>query len=71
VAPRVSIARQVIQIDGLAFGSSLITKARGVRVIMPQYFCPFNMKEKHILLASGEETTTPQAVARHQIIMSQ
>jgi len=30
VAPRVSATRQVIQIDGLAYGSSPITRARGV-----------------------------------------
>jgi hypothetical protein len=29
VAPKVSTTRQVIQINGLAYGSSLITKARG------------------------------------------
>jgi hypothetical protein len=29
VAPRVFATRQVIQTNGLAFGSSLITKARG------------------------------------------
>jgi hypothetical protein len=27
---------------------------------MPQFFCPFNTKEEHTLLARGEETTTPQ-----------
>jgi hypothetical protein len=35
--------------------------ARGARTFMPQSFCPFNIKEKHILLARGEETITPQA----------
>ncbi len=35
VAPRVSATRQVIQTYGLASGSSLITRARGVRAIMP------------------------------------
>jgi hypothetical protein len=29
---------------------------------MPQSFHPFNLEEKRILLARGEETTTPQAV---------
>jgi len=62
VAPRVSATRQVIQNDGLASGSNPITKARGARAIMPQSFRPFNMEEKHTLLAKGEETTTPQAV---------
>jgi hypothetical protein len=45
VAPRVSATRQVIQIDGLAYGSSPITRARGARVIMPQSFHPLNMEE--------------------------
>jgi hypothetical protein len=62
VAPRVFAIRQVIQTDGLAYGSSPITRARGARVVMPQYFCPFNMEEEHTLLARGEEITTPQAV---------
>jgi len=35
VAPIVFTTRQVIQIDGLASGSSLINKARGSRTIMP------------------------------------
>jgi hypothetical protein len=35
VALRVSTTRQVIQIDGLASGSSPITRAKGVQVIMP------------------------------------
>jgi len=35
VAPRVSATRQVIQINGLAFGSSPITKAKGARAVMP------------------------------------
>jgi hypothetical protein len=35
VAPRVSATMQVIQIDGLVFYSSPITKARGVQTIMP------------------------------------
>jgi hypothetical protein len=35
VAPRVFATRQVIQIDGFAFGSSLITRARGARTVMP------------------------------------
>ena len=30
VAPRVSATRQVIQTDGLTFGSSLITRAKGI-----------------------------------------
>ncbi len=59
VAPRVSANRQVIQADGLAFGSSPITRARGAQVIMPQSFRPLNMEEECTLLARGEETTTP------------
>ncbi len=43
VAPRVSATTQVIQIDGLAFCSSPITKARGLRAVMSQYFCPQNL----------------------------
>jgi hypothetical protein len=35
VAPRVSATRQVIQTDGLASGSSPITRARGARAVMP------------------------------------
>jgi hypothetical protein len=62
VALKVFATKQVIQIDGLVFGSSPITRARGVRAIMPQSFHPLNMEEKRTLLARGEETTTPQAV---------
>jgi hypothetical protein len=61
VAPRVFATRQVIQTDGLAFGSSPITRARRVRAIMPQSFRPLNTEEERTLLARGEETTTPQA----------
>jgi hypothetical protein len=61
VAPIVSTIKQVIQIDGLAFGSNLINKARGSRAIMPQSFHPLNTEEECTLLARGEETTTPQA----------
>jgi hypothetical protein len=35
VAPIVSTTRQVIQTNGLTFGSSPITKARGAQAIMP------------------------------------
>jgi hypothetical protein len=62
VTRRVLATRQVIQTDGLAFGSSPITKAKGTRTVMPQSFRPFNTKEKRTLLARGEETTTPQVV---------
>jgi hypothetical protein len=62
VAPRVSATRQVIQTDGLTFGSSPITRARGARAVMPQSFHPLNMEEERTLLARGEETTRPQAV---------
>ncbi len=62
VAPEVSTTRQVIQTDGLASGSSLITRARGVRIVMPQSFCLYNMEEERTMLAKGEETTSPQAV---------
>ncbi len=62
VAFRVFTFRPVIQIDGLASGSSPITRARGVRTVMPQSFRPFNMEEERTLLARGEETTTTQVV---------
>jgi hypothetical protein len=61
VAPRVYATRQIIQINGLAFSSSPITKVRGAQVVMPQFFHPLNMEEEHTLLARGEEITTPQA----------
>jgi hypothetical protein len=61
VTPKVSTIRKVIQINGIASGSSLITRARGARTIMPQSFRPLNMEEKCTLLVRGEETTTPQA----------
>jgi len=63
VTPRVYAIRQVIQTDGLTFGSNPITRVRKTRVVMPQFFHPFNTNEKHTLLARGEETITPQ-VAR-------
>jgi hypothetical protein len=59
VAPRVFTTRQVIQTDGLAFGPSPITKARGAPTIMPQSFHPLNMQEERTLLARGAATTTP------------
>ncbi len=59
VAPRVFATRQVIQNDGFASGSRPITKARRARIIMPQSFHPFNIEEERMLLAWGEETTTP------------
>jgi hypothetical protein len=62
VAPRFFATKQVIQTNGLAFGSSPITRVRGVRGIMPQSFRPLNTKEERTLLARGEETTTPQAL---------
>jgi hypothetical protein len=61
VAPRVFATRQVIQNDGLASGSSPITRARGARAVMPQFFRPFNTEGERTLLARGEETTTSQA----------
>jgi hypothetical protein len=61
VAPKLSTIRHVILTNGLASGSSPITKARGVQVIMPQSFRPFNMEEERTLLARGKEITTPQA----------
>jgi len=63
MAPKVSATGQVIQINGLTFGSSPITKARGAQAVMPRSFRPLNTEEEPTLLASGEETTTPQ-VAR-------
>jgi hypothetical protein len=61
VAPRVFATKHVIQTNGLASDSSLITKARGARAVMPQYFHPLNTEEECTLLMRGEETTTPQA----------
>ncbi len=63
MAPIVLATRQVIQIDGLACGSSPITMARGARVVMPQFIRPLNTEEEHTSVIRGEETTTPQ-VAR-------
>jgi hypothetical protein len=60
--------RYVIQIDGLAFGSSPITRARGAQAVMAQSFRPLNI-EGRTLLARGEETTTPKA-ARASNFMS-
>jgi len=60
VAPKIFATMKVIQTNGLAYGLSLITKARGARAIMPQSFHPLNTKEECNLLAKGEETTTPQ-----------
>jgi len=59
VAPRVSATRQVIQTDGLAFGSSP-TRAKKAQAVMPQFFRPFNTEEERTLLVRGEETITPQ-----------
>jgi hypothetical protein len=70
VAPRVFATRQVIQIDGLAFGSSPITRATRARVVMPHYFHPFNTEEKCTLLARKEETTTPQATKASNFCVS-
>jgi hypothetical protein len=60
VAPRVSATRQVIQTNGLASGSSPITRAKGARAVMPQSFHPLNMEKERTLLARGEKTTTLQ-----------
>jgi hypothetical protein len=35
VAPKVSATRQVVQIDGFTSGSSPITRAKGIRAVMP------------------------------------
>ncbi len=59
VAPIISDTKQVIHIDGLPFGSSPITRARGAKVVMPQSFRPLNTKKECTLLVRGEETTTP------------
>ncbi len=63
MAPRVFATRQVIQTDGLTYGSSPITRARGARAVIPQSFRPLNTEEKCTLLARGEETTTQAARA--------
>jgi hypothetical protein len=62
VAPKIFATMQVIQTDGLASGSSTITKARGARGVIPQSFHLLNTKEERTLLAKGEETTTTQVV---------
>ncbi len=61
MAPKVFATKHVIQINGLASGSSPITRARGAQIIMPQSFCPLNMKKECTLMAWGEETIKPQA----------
>ncbi len=63
MAPRFFATRQVINTNGLAFGSSPITRARGAQTVMPQSFRPFNTKKECTLLARGGGTTIPQ-VAR-------
>ncbi len=60
MAPKASTTRQVIQIDGLAFGSSPIIEARGARTVMTQYFRPLNTEKEHTLIVRGEEITIPQ-----------
>jgi hypothetical protein len=52
MAPKIFATRQVIQINGLASGSSPITRARGAQTIMPQSFRPINTEEERTLLAS-------------------
>ncbi len=59
VAPRVFATKQVIQTDGLASSSNLITRAKGIQIVMPQSFRPLNTEEECTLLARGEEITTP------------
>jgi hypothetical protein len=61
-APKVFATRQVIQTNGLAFGSGPIIRARRARTVMPYFFRPFNTEEECTLFAKGEETTTPQDV---------
>jgi hypothetical protein len=70
VAPIIYAIRHVIQTNGLAFGSSPITKARGVRAVMPQFFRPFNMEEEHTLLMRGRRLLHHKLLG-HQILMSQ
>ncbi len=61
LAPK-SATRQVIQTDGFTIGSSPITRVKRARIVMAQYFCLLNTKEKCTLLTRGEEITTPQDV---------
>ncbi len=70
MAPRVFATRQVIQTDGLAYGSSPITKARAARVIMPQSFRPLNTEEERTLLARGRRLLYHKLL-EHEIPMSQ
>jgi hypothetical protein len=60
VAPKVFATRQVIQTNGLSYGSSPITRAKGACAVLPQSFRPLNIEEECILLARGDETITPQ-----------
>jgi len=62
MAPKESIIRQVIQTNGLAYGSCPITKAKGVQTVVPQSFRPFNTEEERTLLVKGGEITTPQVI---------
>ncbi len=70
VAPKVSATRQVIQTDGITFGSSFITRAKGLRVVMPQSFRPINTEKEHTLLAKGKRLLHHKLLG-HQILMSQ
>jgi hypothetical protein len=62
MAPKISTTRQVTWTHELTSSSSIITRPRGARTVMPQSFCPFNMEEERTLLVKGEETTTPEVV---------
>jgi len=46
VTPKVFTTRQLIQTNELASGSSLITRAREARIVMPQSFPPLNIEEE-------------------------
>jgi hypothetical protein len=69
VTLRVSTTRQVIQIDGLKFGSSLITRVRRAQVVMPQSFRPLNTKEERTLLVRGRRLLHHKLL-EHQILVS-
>jgi hypothetical protein len=64
VAPRVSATRQVIQTDGLAFGSSPITRARGARAVVPQSFHPLNTPSQ---LDQREKVQEHYTLVRHYL----
>jgi len=58
VAPRVSTTRQVIQTNGLASSSSLITRARGAQIVMPQSLSFQHERRTHLVGEKGGDYYT-------------